>query len=764
MKKTFFFCLLTAILLLSLAGCRKTDATPAPAATDEPAAQTLAPADEIAAASTPEALRALIAAYQADGDNENAYLAASKLVELAPDDTQAYKDAITALLGSISGDYAEIQRLIVLALQSAPDGAKDFSDWANAQNQTFSYTVPFIGDYASEAEINAVGITPGNLNNEAALPGLVRTGMLTTQGNWVYFMLPSADYYVYKMRLDGTGLTNVGDARGDCLNVVGDWLYYRNLNEQDMAYRIRTDGTQKEKLQFNKADNLTVTKDWFYYTDSSLFRAKTDGSEPERLLDGNYTHMSFCDGWIYYNTTGNNVEFMRIPAEGGEPQKLLDGWMLHYSIRDGWLYCLVNIDQYAIVRMRTDGSEKTELYRSEYIINSFDVSADKLVVSLCKAKDDRGKPYPTDIVVADLASGAVLHELTAYAPSFQIAGDNAYFLDESFGWNVLRLTAGTMEAIEAPTSAAQASSETTAAQGSDEAAASGESGNSAANLFMSAEGLGAGLVARAGTTLYFANPTDKGRFCMAEENGDAGLSKFLDTFAESINVTSDAVYFIDTSDQNSVYSASQNGENLKKIVNGPCYDLSCLGNWLFYRTADGIFEVTADGGEPVQLKNEKTRCVYAFDGFVYYLVDNEGGGLWRMPVDGGETQPLLTNHRALFYSIQGDALYCLIDAGNSVDIVRMKLDGSEQTTIYSVQEKIDAISVTETYLLILKSAEDGVHKRILVQSLDGKNTVKTVEDMLYPAVWCFGSDVYFVTEQGLTRQNLDSGDSVLVKK
>ncbi|HWQ06195.1 MAG TPA: DUF5050 domain-containing protein [Feifaniaceae bacterium] len=756
MKKRLIVFLLVVLMVVSLFACAKPsapDAAESPAVS-EPAAQASSPADEIAAASTPEALRALIAAYQANGDNDSVYQAAIKLIELSPSDTQSYQDAIAALLGSISGDYEEIQRLVTLALTNAPDGATDFSAWANAQNQTFSYTVPFFGDYASEAEINTVGITPGNLTNEDALTAsFLRNGLLTTQGNWVYFMLPNADYYVYKMRLDGTGFTNVGDARGDNLNVVGDWLYYKNLNDQDMVYRIRTDGTQKEKLQFNKAVMMAVTKDAVFYTDNALYCAKLDGSEPIKLMDGTFAHMSLYDGWIYYCTGGDRSEFCRIPAEGGEPQKICDGWITQYSIQDGWLYYLNNTDQKAVVRMRLDGSESSEIYRSDFIVNACGVTADKLVVSLCKVNDDRGKPYPTDLAVVDLASGKVLHELEMYAPSFNTAGDKAYFLDESNNWHVLNLTSGAVEVIETPVMPSSATSETPV---------SDESGNSAANLQAGVDSLGTGLVARADTTLYFANPKDNGRFCTVESKEDGGLSKFLDTYASAINVTSDAIYFCDTSDQNSIYSVSPSGENLKKIVGGPCYDLSCLGEWLFYRTADGIYQVSANEGEPVLLQSGQFRCVYAFDGFVYYLEDNDGGAFWRTAIDGSGTQKLLPDHRTMFYSIQSDHLYCLIDAGNSVDVVCMRLDGTEQTTIYSAQAKIDAISTNENYLLILKDASDGKHKMILVCSLDGKNEMKTIDDLLYSAAWCFGSDVYYITEQGLTRQNLDSGDTMLV--
>ncbi len=79
----------------------------------------------------------------------------------------------------------------------------------------------------------------------------------------------------------------------------------------------------------------------------------------------------------------NRSEFCRIPAEGGEPQKICDGWIMQYSLQDGWLY-LVGSEQEAIIRMRPDGSESSEIYRSDFVINACAVTADKLVVSLCK--------------------------------------------------------------------------------------------------------------------------------------------------------------------------------------------------------------------------------------------------------------------------------------------------------------------------------------------------------------------------------------------
>jgi len=713
---------------------------------------------EIDAADTADELRALIEVYQANEDFDSMYLAARKLIELDPSDSQAYEDAIDALLSTISGDYQAIEDLIALGIQNAPDGAAGLVEWAEAQNQTFSFTVPFLSDYASESEINTVGSTPGNLTNQDALWGdFNRNGLLTTQGDWVYLMLPNEDLYVYKMRLDGTGLTKVGDARGDNLNIVGDWLYFKNLNAQDMPYRIRTDGTQMEGELFNKAVAMAVSGDWIYYCnndpeDTGFYKIRTDGSEETRLLDGAWECMSLFDGWIYYCTSDSNSELCRISTEGGEPQKLADGGVIHYSILDGWIYYLSSADQKAVYRMRPDGSEQAEIYRNDSMLVTFAVANGKLVVSVCQENDASGNPYPTEMVVVDMATNTVGQNITASTSSIYVAGDTIFYLNEDMDWQYQNLSTGAAGVIETPSSAA---SETETAQSEQTG-----SGNAAANLFMDLEEAGAGLVARDGASLYFGNPSDGYRLYAAGQNGDSGLQKLLDTSVSYVNVIDQTIYYCDTKGDYSICSVGVDGQNRQKLSDGHCEDLSYLDGWLYYHTTDGIFRLPAEGGEPEELLSGEFCCVYAYSDCVYYMEDNEGGGLWRISLGDGEPQSLLTNHHTLFFAIQDDLLYCLIDGGDSVDVIRMNLDGSDQSEVYSVKIPPLAINISGNRLLIVESSKDGEHFVIRVWNLDNNATETMIEGLVYPCAWCFDSDVYYIIDSGLIRLNLDSGERV----
>ena len=307
------------------------------------------------------------------------------------------------------------------------------------------------------------------------------------------------------------------------------------------------------------------------------------------------------------------------------------------------------------------------------------------------------------------------------------------------------------------------SSEATTDQSTQQPTAIGN-GNTAANLFMDLEEAGAGLVARDGASLYFGNPSDGYRLYAAGQNGDSDLQNLLDTSVSYVNVIDQTIYYCDTKDDFSICSVGVDGQNQQKLADGHCEDLSYLDGWLYYHTADGIFRLPAEGGETEELLSGEFCCVYAYSDCVYYMENNEGGGLWRISLGDGEPQSLLTNHHTLLFAIQNDLLYCLIDGGDSVDVIRMNLDGSDQSEVYSVKIPPLAINISGNRLLIVESSNDGEHFVIRVWNTDENTTENVIEGLVYPCAWCFDSDVYYIIDSGLVRQNLDSGELVLITK
>ena len=316
-------------------------------------------------------------------------------------------------------------------------------------------------------------------------------------------------------------------------------------------------------------------------------------------------------------------------------------------------------------------------------------------------------------------------------------------------------------ALQSQDAGSMDSSESTVGQSPEQPTVIG-SGNTAANLFMRIDDITAGIVARQDNLLCFGNLNDNNRLTTATKNGEQDIKRLIDASVSTVNIFEDTIYFCYKEHDFSIYSIGTDGRNLTELVHGPCYDLSFTNGWLYYLTNDGIFKLPAGGGEPTLLLSGEFCSVYSWGGWVYYLEDNEGGGLWRISTERGEPQPLLTNHHALSYAIQDDLLYCLIDGGDSMDVIRMNLDGKEQKEVFSANEKMHTINVSGNRLLIVEPSKDGVTNVIFIWNLE-KNTMETtIEGLAYPCVWCFGSDVYYLIGGSLVRQNLDTGERVSI--
>jgi len=752
-------------LLLIVSACANTAetqtesvATVAPAATEQPQ---LTVQEEIDAADTADELRALIETYQADGDSAGVYLAAKKLIELDPTDTQACKDAISALLETISGDCDEIESLLWQCVEASPDSADEIIRWAYEQEQTFSYDVPFVADYESEAEINTEGSTPGNLMNqtlytEQVLPGedLWQGGMLTFQGDWIYFSQLNGGYAIYKMRLDGSDLQRIGSVRGGDLNVIGDWLYFGNIDDRGRPYRIRTDGSLLSGPLGDECGMFSVSGDWIYYGNYAqngvLYKSRTDGSETVPLIDGSGEIASVYDGWVYF--CGENG-FSRVSVDGGEVQALAGEWKADYCITDEWIYYIENSDLKEVRRMRLDGSEQSVVVRSEEIYQALNVAAGKLVVSVGNSRDEFDRSYSDKLLVIDPETGETLREIEVHTNAIYAVGDWIFYpmLDQDMAWQSLNLVTGETVDMETEPEAAE-----TASESSDKT----DAGSTCANLFMGAGDSGGGFFAVQDEWIYFGDPTE-GFLCKAGFQDGSDMQVLCEDGAAFINPVGDTVYYCNMWDDYSVCSVGTDGQNQQKLADGHCEDLSCLDGWLYYYTADGIFKLPADGGEPAELLSGQFCCVYASDGWVYYI-DNEVGELCRIPVEGGESESLLTDDPIRSYAIEDGGIYSLIGTGDSSSVILTKMDGSSRTTIYSQEDPIDAINVSQNRLFILCSPDDGSGSTLAIWDMETNAFERTIGALNEPVAWCFGSDVFYLTGDGVVRLNLDSGEQIIL--
>lgn len=196
---------------------------------------------------------------------------------------------------------------------------------------------------------NTVGNTPSNSRN---------WGFIATQGDWVYYANIRYNYYLYKMRTDGSEKQILTKGSVHSLNVVGEWIYYTDDSPNGSGlYKIRIDGSQKTKLSSNVYYWVYVVNDCIYYAESDLgsniFKMKTDGTGIEKICSDNCSRPNVVGDWIYYTDRDTDVAY-KIRTDGTKRTRLHSEFTCYDLVVDGSVaFGLENTD---LQKINTDGS------------------------------------------------------------------------------------------------------------------------------------------------------------------------------------------------------------------------------------------------------------------------------------------------------------------------------------------------------------------------------------------------------------------------
>lgn len=225
---------------------------------------------------------------------------------------------------------------------------------------------------------------------------IVNGGLVAQQNDWIFYVNPSDNDRIYKVRFDGIGRVRVTNDRAHYINVIGEWIYFSNRDDRDRIYRINTDGANQSSVNDDSSAYVTVIGDWIYYVNRSsqfnIYRIRTDGSEKMRLNYLPSAAINLVSDWIYY-TPAYFVDGSQSILQADEIRKIctvdikeitiakgsasLDNNRLssHMQLVDDWIYYRIQMtDDQQIYRIRTDGTERTRI--SDDLVGDFHVTND----------------------------------------------------------------------------------------------------------------------------------------------------------------------------------------------------------------------------------------------------------------------------------------------------------------------------------------------------------------------------------------------------
>lgn len=204
--------------------------------------------------------------------------------------------------------------------------------------------------YVSAGVANTVGNTPSNSS---------QWGRVAAQGNWIYYSNENYNYYLYKMRKDGSEKQILTKCVALGINVVGEWIYYTNGDTQGDGglYKIRIDGSQKTKISTEINYFVHVANGWIYtsnpFGDRNIYRMKVDGTEKTLICSDSCNNIHVVGNWIYYTNTSDNLLY-KICTDGSKKRALHNDFRADNITVEG--NTIVATDMYDYLKINTDGS------------------------------------------------------------------------------------------------------------------------------------------------------------------------------------------------------------------------------------------------------------------------------------------------------------------------------------------------------------------------------------------------------------------------
>lgn len=149
-------------------------------------------------------------------------------------------------------------------------------------------------------------------------------GEFVISNGYIYYVNTADNYRIYSIKMDGTDNKKVsdeilGDEHGiGKINVEGDWIYYTkitNSNRVTNLYRMKLDGTEISNITSDDVADLNVDGEWIYYTmkfADTLFKMKADGTGKIKLENRQVQYINITSQWIFCEDVNQEGVFLQI--------------------------------------------------------------------------------------------------------------------------------------------------------------------------------------------------------------------------------------------------------------------------------------------------------------------------------------------------------------------------------------------------------------------------------------------------------------------
>lgn len=234
------------------------------------------------------------------------------------------------------------------------------------------------------------------------------------------------------------------------------------------------------------------------------------------------------------------------------------------------------------------------------------------------------------------------------------------------------------------------------------------------------------FVAKQGDWIYYNNNTLYK--IKTDGTGKTELSKDIPIF---INVVGEWVYYIEASSgENKMYKVKIDGTSRTKLSDDMSLYMVVAQDWIYYMNAsdeDKLYKMRDDGTSKTKVVNEAAYDISTSGDWIYYVtfVDSGDSEVHKVKKDGTGLTMLYAGANIASLNVSGEYLYFETSDldGESGDIVKIKNDGTNQTTI--CDDTSEFINVSGDWVYYSNVSDSYKLYKI---KIDGTNKTKINDD------------------------------------
>ena len=229
--------------------------------------------------------------------------------------------------------------------------------------------------------------------------------------------------------------------------------------------------------------------------------------------------------------------------------------------------------------------------------------------------------------------------------------------------------------------------------------------------------------------------------------------------AESLNYSGGYLYYVNTSDGDSLYRIRLTDQDRQQILSSKCGMVHLAGDYIIFENkSDGSALYTANlaGGNVTRLTKDRISMFTVFKGYIYCRNDSKSGSLYRFSLDGIESSQL-TDSRVACINISDNFVY-YINMNDDGKIYRISPTGTDASQVCPVE--VSEFTLSGDYIFYRGVSKRGIFRcnlmgedTMLLTSDDGAR-LSVAGNRLYFVNYSDGSALYSI--------GLGGGDKTLV--